>query len=41
VRVVALPGDRFVPHGEARSQRATLGLDAEGLARAAREVLGR
>jgi 1-deoxy-D-xylulose-5-phosphate synthase len=39
VRVVALPGDRFVPHGEARAQRAQLGLDAAGLARAAREVL--
>jgi len=41
VRVVALPGDRFVAHGEARAQRAALGLDAAGLARVAREVLGR
>jgi 1-deoxy-D-xylulose-5-phosphate synthase len=41
VRVVALPGDAFVAHGEARTQRAALGLDAAGFARAAREVLGR
>ncbi|GMU60853.1 MAG: 1-deoxy-D-xylulose-5-phosphate synthase [Myxococcaceae bacterium] len=41
VKVVALPGDRFIPHGEARAQRAELGLDAAGLTRAAREVLGR
>jgi 1-deoxy-D-xylulose-5-phosphate synthase len=41
VRVLGLPGDRFIPHGEARSRRAWLGLDVEGLVRAAREVLGR
>ena len=39
VSSVALPAQAFVPHGEARAQRAQLGLDAEGLARAA-EALG-
>lgn len=38
VRVLGMPGDRFVPHGEARTQRAQLGLDAAGL-RAAAEAL--
>ncbi|MEW5740998.1 MAG: transketolase C-terminal domain-containing protein, partial [Myxococcota bacterium] len=41
VKVVALPSDRFIPHGEARAQRSELGLDLQGLRRAAREVLGR
>ncbi|MCC6335047.1 MAG: 1-deoxy-D-xylulose-5-phosphate synthase [Myxococcales bacterium] len=41
VKLVALPGERFIPHGEARAQRAELGLDAAGLVRSAREVLGR
>jgi 1-deoxy-D-xylulose-5-phosphate synthase len=41
VRVLGLPGERFIRHGEARQQRAELGLDAEGLRRAAREVLGK
>ncbi len=41
VRVVGLPGDRFVRHGEARALRHELGLDAAGLAVAARGVLSR
>jgi 1-deoxy-D-xylulose-5-phosphate synthase len=41
VRVLGLPGDVFVRHGEARAQRAELGLDAFGLRRAALGVLGR
>jgi 1-deoxy-D-xylulose-5-phosphate synthase len=40
VRVVGLPGGEFIRHGEARAQRASLGLDAAGLQRAARGVLG-
>lgn len=39
VRVVGLPGGDFVRHGEARAQRAALGLDAAGLERVGREVL--
>ena len=39
VRVLGLPADRFVRHGEARAQRAELGLDVAGLQRVAREVL--
>jgi 1-deoxy-D-xylulose-5-phosphate synthase len=39
VRLVGMP-DTFVPHGDARVQRAELGLDAEGLRRAGRELLG-
>jgi 1-deoxy-D-xylulose-5-phosphate synthase len=39
-RVQSLPVDRFVRHGEANAQRRTLGLDALGLAQAARELLG-
>jgi 1-deoxy-D-xylulose-5-phosphate synthase len=39
VRLVGMP-DRFVPHGDARVQRAELGLDAEGLRRTGRELLG-
>jgi 1-deoxy-D-xylulose-5-phosphate synthase len=41
VTVLGLPGDRFVRHGEARAQRAELGLDAQGLRRAALELLAR
>ncbi|MDX2013095.1 MAG: 1-deoxy-D-xylulose-5-phosphate synthase [Myxococcaceae bacterium] len=40
LRVQSLPADRFVRHGEANAQRRALGLDAEGLRRAALEVLG-
>ena len=36
-RCLGLP-DRFVPHGDARAQRAELGLDAAGIRRAAREL---
>jgi 1-deoxy-D-xylulose-5-phosphate synthase len=36
-RCLGLP-DRFVPHGDARLQRAGLGLDAAGIRRAAREL---
>jgi hypothetical protein len=36
---MALPADDFVRHGDARAQRAEFGLDVDGLARAAREVL--
>lgn len=39
VKVLGLPGERFIRHGEARAQRAALGLDAEGIRRAAEEVL--
>ncbi|MCA2979630.1 MAG: 1-deoxy-D-xylulose-5-phosphate synthase [Myxococcaceae bacterium] len=39
VRGLALPVDHFVRHGEANAQRRALGLDAVGLARAARELL--
>ncbi len=41
VHARGLPADRFVRHGEARAQRAQLGLDGPGLRRAALEVLGR
>jgi 1-deoxy-D-xylulose-5-phosphate synthase len=41
VKVLGLPGGAFVRHGEARTQRAALGLDPAGLARAAAEVLAR
>ena len=41
VRVLGLPADRFVRHGEARAQRAALGLDSAGIKKAALEVLGR
>jgi len=40
VRVLGMP-DAFVPHGDARVQRAELGLDAAGLRRAALALLGR
>ncbi|MDP1829723.1 MAG: 1-deoxy-D-xylulose-5-phosphate synthase [Archangium sp.] len=39
VRVLGLPADRFVRHGEARAQRAVLGLDAAGIRQSALEVL--
>ncbi len=39
VALLGMPGDRFVRHGEARTQRAQLGLDAAGLRRAAEELL--
>jgi 1-deoxy-D-xylulose-5-phosphate synthase len=39
MRLLGMP-DTFVPHGDARVQRAELGLDAEGLRRAGRELLG-
>ncbi|MBL9037481.1 MAG: 1-deoxy-D-xylulose-5-phosphate synthase, partial [Archangium sp.] len=39
VRVLGLPADRFVRHGDARVQRAELGLDASGLHAAAMELL--
>ncbi len=41
VKLLGLPGDRFVRHGEARAQRHALGLDAEGIHQAALGVLGR
>ncbi|MBE2251156.1 MAG: 1-deoxy-D-xylulose-5-phosphate synthase [Myxococcus sp.] len=36
---VSLPGDRFVPHGEANAQRRALGLHADGLRAAGRALL--
>lgn len=39
VSTLGMPGDRWVLHGEARTQRAQLGLDAAGLERAARDLL--
>jgi 1-deoxy-D-xylulose-5-phosphate synthase len=39
VKLMGMP-DTFVPHGDARVQRAELGLDAAGLRRAALELLG-
>ncbi len=39
VKLLGMP-DTFVPHGDARVQRAELGLDAAGLRRAALELLG-
>ena len=41
VKVLGLPGDRFVRHGEARAQRAALGLNAAGIRRAVLEVVSR
>ena len=41
VKVLGLPGDRILRHGEARAQRAMLSLDAAGIRRAAHEALGR
>jgi 1-deoxy-D-xylulose-5-phosphate synthase len=40
VKVVGLPVDRFVNHGEANAQRRELGLYAGGLLRSARALLG-
>ena len=37
VRLVGMP-DLFVPHGDARAQRAELGMDAAGLVRAAQAL---
>jgi len=39
VRLMGLP-DAFIPHGDARVQRAEMGLDAEGLRRAGKRLLG-
>ncbi len=39
VACAALPGNRFIRHGDARAQRAELGLDAAGLTRLGLEVL--
>ncbi len=39
VQLMGMP-DTFVPHGDARVQRAELGLDAEGLRRAGKRLLG-
>jgi 1-deoxy-D-xylulose-5-phosphate synthase len=39
VRLMGMP-DEFVPHGDARVQRAEMGLDAEGLRRAGQRLLG-
>ncbi len=41
VKVLGLPADRFIRHGEARAQRAALGLDAAGIRAAALQLLGR
>lgn len=38
VRLVGMPNDRFVKHGEAHAQRRELGLDVEGLIGAARSL---
>ncbi|PTL80089.1 hypothetical protein [Vitiosangium sp. GDMCC 1.1324] len=38
VKLLGMP-DAFVPHGDARVQRAELGLDAAGLRRAALALL--
>jgi 1-deoxy-D-xylulose-5-phosphate synthase len=40
VRTLGMPGGEWVRHGEARTQRAQLGLDAAGLQRAAQELTG-
>lgn len=39
LKLLGLPADRFVRHGEARAQRAELGLDAAGIRRAALDFL--
>ncbi|HLK99274.1 MAG TPA: 1-deoxy-D-xylulose-5-phosphate synthase [Myxococcaceae bacterium] len=39
VQLMGMP-DAFVPHGDARVQRAEMGLDAEGLRRAGKRLLG-
>jgi 1-deoxy-D-xylulose-5-phosphate synthase len=38
VRLLGMP-DAFMPHGDARVQRAELGLDAAGLRRAGQQLL--
>lgn len=40
IRLVGLPADRFVRHGEANAQRRALGLTAEGLRATAQALLG-
>jgi len=40
VRCLAVP-DRLIEHGDPDAQQHDLGLDAEGIARAVRELLGR
>lgn len=39
VKTLGMPGNRWLRHGEARAQRAQLGLDAGGLRRSALELL--
>ena len=39
-RCLAIP-DRLMEHGDPQAQRAGLGLDSAGIARAVRELLGR
>jgi 1-deoxy-D-xylulose-5-phosphate synthase len=39
VKLVGLPGDAFIRHGEARAQRAALGLDAAGIRRTVEGLL--
>jgi 1-deoxy-D-xylulose-5-phosphate synthase len=39
VKLVGLPGDAFIRHGEARAQRAALGLDAAGIRRTVEALL--
>jgi 1-deoxy-D-xylulose-5-phosphate synthase len=41
VRVLGLPAQEFIRHGEARAQRHALGLDAAGLRQVALELLSR
>lgn len=41
VVVLGMPGDRFVAHGSRAGQLAECGLDADGIAAAVREALGR
>ena len=40
VRIVGIPGDRFVDHGSVSDLRRVLRLDAAGLAEQVREALG-
>jgi 1-deoxy-D-xylulose-5-phosphate synthase len=39
VKLVGLPCDAFIRHGEARAQRAALGLDAAGIRRTVEGLL--
>jgi 1-deoxy-D-xylulose-5-phosphate synthase len=41
VRVVGIPGDRFVDHGAVADLRRTLGLDVAGIVDQIRDALGR